>query len=94
VLTAEDILYIYICQERLSWLLKFGENIWWPGSAPNPTGVLSAPSQKMHPCTLQPRYNARRFSAHSVIMLIGRWIPLNNDGVVIQSSNIILTKWF
>jgi len=24
---------------------------------------------------LQPRYNACRYSAHSVIMLIGRWIP-------------------
>jgi len=41
--------------------------------------------------TLQPRYNAHRLSAQSVITLIARWIPLNNDGVILQSPNILLT---
>jgi len=40
--------------------------------------------------TLQPRYNARRYSAHSVIMLIGCLIPLKND-VILQLPNILLT---
>jgi len=39
---------------------------------------------------LQPRYNARRYSAYSVITLIGCWIPLKN-GVILQSSNTLLT---
>jgi len=41
--------------------------------------------------TLQPRYNARRLSADSAITPIGRWIPLNDDGVILQSYNILLT---
>jgi len=44
---------------------------------------------KVH--TLQPHYNARRYSARSVITRIWRWIPLNIDGVILQSPDILLT---
>jgi len=36
---------------------------------------------------LQPGYNADCLSAHSIITLIGHWIPFKN-GVILQSSNI------
>jgi len=34
--------------------------------------------------TLQPRYNACCYSAQLVITLPGRWIPLKNDGVILN----------
>jgi len=42
--------------------------------------------------TLQRRYNARRWSAHSVITLTGCWIPLNN-GTIINSLSLTTGFW-